>query len=37
MLILVGIPSDGRDIELGFNDDDKFPEDFVKQELFPLK
>ncbi|SHG14054.1 Sterol desaturase/sphingolipid hydroxylase, fatty acid hydroxylase superfamily [Flavobacterium segetis] len=31
------IPSDGRDIELGFNDDDKFPEDFVKQELFPLK
>ena len=31
------IPSDGRDIELGFNDDDKFPEDFVKQELFPLR
>ncbi|MFK7951870.1 MAG: sterol desaturase family protein [Ekhidna sp.] len=27
------IPRDGRDIELGFPDDEEFPQDFVKQEL----
>ncbi len=31
------IPSDGRDIELGFEDDEKFPTDFVHQETYPLK
>ncbi len=31
------IPSDGRDIELGFEDDEKFPKDFIHQESYPLK
>lgn len=30
------IPHNGRDIELGFNDDDVFPKDFVQQELYPF-
>jgi len=31
------IPHDGRDIELGFEGDDKFPRAFLSQELYPLK
>jgi hypothetical protein len=31
------IPKDGRDIELGFNDENEFPHDFIKQEFYPLK
>ena len=31
------IPSDGRDNELGFEDDEKFPKDFIHQETYPLK
>lgn len=31
------IPFSGKDIELGFKDDDKFPKDFISQELYPLK
>ncbi|WP_418262412.1 sterol desaturase family protein [Flavobacterium faecale] len=31
------IPTDGKNIELGFENDDQFPEDFIKQELYPLK
>jgi sterol desaturase/sphingolipid hydroxylase (fatty acid hydroxylase superfamily) len=31
------IPKDGRDIELGFEDEQKFPKGFIKQELYPLK
>jgi hypothetical protein len=27
------IPKDGRDIELGFNDENEFPHDFIKQGL----
>ncbi len=30
------IPHDGRDIELGFNGDEKFPSKFVQQEIYPL-
>lgn len=30
------IPFDGRDIELGFKDDQNFPSNFLKQELYPL-
>lgn len=30
------IPSDGRDIELGFEEDEKFPKDFIHQETYPL-
>lgn len=30
------IPHDGRDIELGFDGDESFPEDFINQELYPL-
>lgn len=30
------IPFSGRDIELGFEGDDNFPKDFLKQELYPL-
>lgn len=30
------IPSEGRDIELGFDGDEDFPQDFVKQEFYPL-
>lgn len=31
------IPFDGKDIELGFNNDEKFPDNFIKQEAYPLK
>jgi sterol desaturase/sphingolipid hydroxylase (fatty acid hydroxylase superfamily) len=31
------VPSDGRDIELGFEEDEKFPKDFIHQETYPLK
>jgi len=31
------VPHNGRDIELGFEGDEKFPKDFLQQELFPLK
>lgn len=31
------IPYNGRDIELGFEDDSTFPKDFIHQELYPLK
>lgn len=31
------IPENGRDIELGFEHDESFPEDFIAQEVFPLK
>ena len=31
------IPADGRDIELGFPDDENFPNNFIKQEIFPVK
>lgn len=31
------IPSDGRDIELGFHGEKEFPKDFIQQELYPLK
>ena len=31
------VPYNGKDIELGFHDDDKFPNDFISQELYPLK
>lgn len=30
------VPHDGRDIELGFEGDDMFPKNFLKQELYPL-
>ncbi len=30
------IPHSGRDIELGFDGDENFPKDFIKQELYPL-
>lgn len=30
------IPYDGRDIELGFPDDENFPKDFLAQELYPM-
>lgn len=31
------IPKDGKDIELGFDDDEEFPDSFLKQEAYPLK
>lgn len=31
------IPTDGRDIELGFSDENEFPKDFIHQEFYPLK
>ncbi|MCK0123725.1 sterol desaturase family protein [Gelidibacter sp. F2691] len=31
------IPHDGRDIELGFEDDHKFPKTFLKQSIYPIK
>ncbi|NRB60200.1 MAG: sterol desaturase family protein [Winogradskyella sp.] len=31
------VPSNGRDIELGFKGDEDFPQDFISQELYPLK
>ncbi|TYC12106.1 sterol desaturase family protein [Bizionia gelidisalsuginis] len=30
------IPYNGKDIELGFNNDETFPKDFISQELYPL-
>ncbi|MBQ0768960.1 MAG: sterol desaturase family protein [Bizionia sp.] len=30
------VPYNGKDIELGFNDDETFPKDFISQELYPL-
>ncbi len=30
------IPYEGRDIKLGFDDDDEYPESFIKQELYPF-
>tara|TARA_R110002049_G_scaffold130292_1_gene288554 strand:+ start:512 stop:1429 length:918 start_codon:yes stop_codon:yes gene_type:complete len=30
------IPHSGRDIELGFKNDEQFPKDFINQELYPL-
>lgn len=31
------IPKDGKDIELGFHNDDDFPENFGKQMMYPFK
>lgn len=31
------IPHDGRDIELGFHEDENFPSQFLKQQIHPLK
>ena len=31
------VPHDGRDLELGFEDDEDFPKTFVKQSTYPLK
>lgn len=31
------VPHSGRDIELGFDKDETFPEDFIHQELYPFK
>ncbi len=31
------IPHDGRDIELGFKDDENFPDSFIKQSVYPIK
>ncbi|GHC47319.1 sterol desaturase family protein [Ulvibacter litoralis] len=31
------VPYNGRDIELGFENDETFPHDFIHQELYPLK
>ena len=30
------IPHSGRDIEIGFEGDEKFPKDFIGQELYPI-
>ena len=30
------IPKNGRDNELGFDDDEKFPKDFIQQEFYPF-
>lgn len=30
------VPHNGRDIELGFEGDENFPNDFINQELYPL-
>ncbi|MDO6674174.1 sterol desaturase family protein [Tenacibaculum sp. 1B UA] len=30
------IPYNGRDIELGFDGDEKFPKDFIHQEIYPI-
>jgi len=30
------IPYNGRDIELGFEGDEKFPKDFIHQEIYPI-
>lgn len=31
------VPENGRDIELGFEGDDKFPKDFLQQETYPIR
>ena len=31
------IPSDGKNIELGFANDSAFPKDFIEQEIYPFK
>lgn len=31
------IPKNGKDIELGFENDENFPEDFIHQEIYPIK
>jgi len=31
------LPHDGRDIELGFEGDEEFPKDFIKQTIYPAK
>lgn len=31
------IPTDGRDIELGFEDENNFPDDFINQEYYPFQ
>jgi len=31
------IPHDGRDIELGFDGDEKFPKKFINQTIYPIK
>ena len=31
------IPKDGRDIELGFQGDEDFPDQFIKQQIYPLQ
>jgi sterol desaturase/sphingolipid hydroxylase (fatty acid hydroxylase superfamily) len=33
----VYIPYDGRDVELGFEQDNRFPESFLMQEIYPWK
>ncbi|WP_420575107.1 sterol desaturase family protein [Kordia sp.] len=30
------IPKNGRDIELGFANDESFPQDFIQQEIYPI-
>ena len=30
------VPHNGRDIELGFDQDEEFPQDFINQELYPF-
>jgi len=31
------VPHDGRDIEIGFEGDEEFPKDFIKQTIYPAK
>lgn len=31
------IPYNGKDVELGFENDEQFPKSFIKQELYPFK
>ena len=31
------VPSNGRDIDLGFTNDDKYPKNFIKQEFYPFQ
>ena len=31
------VPYNGRDIELGFVEDENFPQTFIKQEIYPIK
>ncbi len=30
------VPKNGRDIELGFANDESFPQDFIQQEIYPI-